>query len=339
MSSVGKETILRPPPQKSKGPYGLDIVILDPQKYQGKIISAWSGRAWSASPFELALRRNAVVATNAGFFEYTIDNIPAVPSGISIVEGLWHHEHFPLSERQADHRQAMLFIENTEEGPKLSIQREAPPPPVLKWGDNHIEIDGIDRGVRENEIIAMNRELFITSWLSHGKADDLGYSSVVINEVSSGIRTYVLASGKKKAVLEEAKASGLPLELDLSIPERPGLNAFWGVPIYIENGKTTPRDNRADLHSRTTIGADGQGNIYLIVVSQNVLSFDSIGATRDQMRDIGEFLKLVNMYNLDGGGRSTSMITEGKSVGFPDMQAYEDIRKVSDSLLIINDEM
>jgi len=136
-------------PEGPVGPHVLDIVILDPKVYKGKVISSWSENVWRASPLELALKHNAVVAINGSWFEYSIDEIAGVPSGVSIVQGLWHHE--PNTKARS------IQIENeTGGGISLKISDETPDVPELKWGEGkHTRSDGIDRMPKDNEFVAM----------------------------------------------------------------------------------------------------------------------------------------------------------------------------------------
>jgi len=344
--------------EKGSGPYVFDIVILDPKKYRGKIITAWSECIWRASPLELALKHNAVVATNGSWFEYSIDNVAGIPSGISIVEGMWHHEH-PAAEHRpesiisiVERRQkrykpsteskhhAILFIENTPEGPKLSIGYAPPPLPELKWGKGKsVILDGIDRMPKpnSNEIVALRAEIFYHSQFSHGHPTET-HSIRMINEASSGIGLVLLATGDKRKILEETQSSWDEVVLDLSIPGRQGLNALYSYNVLIENGRRPTILDRNGSTARTAIGADAGGKIYLMSFSVDTPQYDSQGATLSELQDIGEFLGLVNFVNMDGGPRSTSMVIEGRVLGDPHMQPYSESRRVGDTILIKDEE-
>jgi len=323
---------------EGSGPYVLDIVILDPKKYRGKIISAWSERIWRASPFELALKHNAVVATNGSWFEYSIDDVAGVPSSISIVEGMWHHEYEPRFTSGA-----IVFIDNdAEKGPKLSIGYTPPPAPEVKWGNGKsMALDGIDRlpDINGNELVVMGDELFWHSKYSHGGDITKMLSMRMIQEASSGATVILLATGDKRAVIEDMNSTFDEVSLDLSIPNRPGLNALFTFNLLIENGFPTAADySHHGPTSRTAIGADAEGKIYLMTAAINTSLYKSIGASLEDLRNIGMFLGLVNLANMDGGVRSTSMVIEGRPLGDPHMQLYEDDRRVADSILIVDDE-
>jgi len=322
--------------KKDSGPYVIDIVILDPKKYRGKIITAWSESIWRASPLEMALKHNAVVATNGSWFEYSIDDVAGVPSGISIVEGMWHHEHYPENKRAA-----ILFIENhLDTGPKLSIGYKPPPFPELKWGNGKsVTLDGIDRmpKLNANELVAMREKIFWHSQFSHVHPEEL-LSMRMISEASSGIGLFLLATGNKRAILEEIQSSWDEVKLDLSISGRPGLSALYTADILLDNGQRPKIKERHGSTARTAIGTDAEGQIYLMTVPMDTSLYESIGATFSELQDIGEFLGLVNFVNMDGGPRSTSMVIEGRPLGDPHMQIYDDERRVADSILIIDDE-
>jgi len=180
------------------GPFAVDIVVLDPQKYRGKIVSAWSEKIWRVSPLELALRRNAVVATNGSWFHYSMGEIAGVPDGVSIVEGIWHHEPKPK-----DHNAPILFIENNPtQGPKLSVgyHDDLPPFPEVKWGDSKsIKLDGIDRfpDPNGNELVVVRQEIFWQSHLGHGY-DETIYSTRLVGEITTENGYFLMATGSKK---------------------------------------------------------------------------------------------------------------------------------------------
>jgi len=342
--------------KKGGGPYVIDIIILDPKKYRGKVITAWSESIWRTSPLELALKRNAVVATNGSWFEYSINDISGIPSGVSITEGMWHHEHH--HQRQpgsiiaivearnslspsVSNQEGILFIENDpKEGPKLSIGHEPPPLPELKYGNGKsIALDGIDRMPKPNgdELVAIREEIFLNSQFSHGHPEET-HSIRMISEASSGIGLVLLATGAKRIILEETKSSWSPVTLDLSVPGRPGLNALFTYNILIENGEPQKILDRNGSTARTAIGADAEGKIYLISASVDTSQYESIGASLRELQAIGEFLNLVNFVNMDGGPRSSSMVIEGHPLGEPQMKPYDEKRRVSDCILIIDDK-
>jgi len=341
--------------ETGRGPYAIDIVILDPRNYRGKIVTAWSESIWRASPLEMALKHNAVVATNGSWFEYSINDIAGIPAGISIVDGMWHHEHghqrqpgsiIAIVEGRHPHyspsskREAIVFIENDpKQGPSLSIGDEPPPLPELKWGSGKsVPLDGIDRMPKPNgnELVAMREEIYWNSQFSHGHPEET-HSIRMVSEASSGIALVLLATGNKRAILEETKSSWDPVTLDLSIPGRLGLNALFSYNILIENGQRSPLLDRNGSTARTAIGADSEGNIYLISTPVDTPLYDSVGASLRELQDIGEFLGLINFANMDGGPRSSSMVVEGQVIGAPDMKLYDENRRVSDCILIIDE--
>jgi len=331
------------------GPYSLNIVIIDPKKYHGKIVAAWSGKSWRSSPLELSRRDNAIVAINGSWFSYSRDNIPGVPSGISIVQGEWHHEHYS-EEKPA----AIIFIENhVGSGPALTIDYKGPPLPEFKWSDGKsIRLDGIDRMPKDNELVAMRIGVWKTSQLSHGYPDHVlpmqiskdGYLSTD-NYYFGGDGLIVMATGEKQAILKEALESKKPVELDLKIAGCPGLNAFYSGHVFVRNGQIAPQKPRLDRIPYTTVGSDSEGNIYLISTDGPPFLFvknGPIGINTDELLKVVQFLGLTNAANLDGGANSTSMVIDGKVLGqFADYYLstkYDDGRKVADSVLIIDDE-
>jgi len=299
------------------------------------------------------------VVTNGSYFEYSIDEIAGVPTGISIVEGGWHHEPQP-----PDHRAPMLFLDNDPvKGTSLSIgsNADAPPFPKFKWvgpqGEKSIQLDGLDRMPRDNELVAMRPLVADTSPLSHATPDhiklrqigDDGYLAFGYYRQTKGL--VLMATGDKQPILDEAMASGKPVELDLRVPGHPGLNAWYVTPILMQNGQRFDLRNRdmhyTNFHSRTALGADGEGKIYLISVDGSLLDREiskggRFGVTLAQLQDIAAFLGLVNAGNLDGGLHSTSMVIEGKVMGQdPEWHMetpYDDDREVGDMVMVIDEE-
>jgi len=330
------------------GPYILDIVIVNPKKYQGKIVSAWAERPWRASPMELAMRDDAVVAINGSWFEYSLDDFGGVPSGISIVQGKWHHE--PNTRAQA------IYIENHPDGNiTLSISKTPPPLPEIKWsGGANIEIDGIDRAPKNNEIVIMPLSMQSSSALSHGafaRRGGVGYqirsNGVLKDGYTSTGGLMLLATGDKRETLRQML--GHQVEVDLSVQGRPGLNAFYTPHIFFQNGepgfefsKTLPGPGRLFRSERTVIGSDNDGNIYLIVStgpqSGDVATSGTMGTSDVESYQIAQFLGLTNAVNLDGGGGSTSMVIEGKAVDNPSLNVATETRRVADSILVIDDK-
>jgi len=334
-------------PDWDTGPWTIDIVTVDPKVYRGKVVSAWSGTALRESPLELARKRNAVVATNGSFFEYSIDEIAGVPTGISIVEGQWHHEAQP-----PDHRAAILFLDNTTGAPKLSIGYDSPPFPELKWANGQsVKLDGLDRMPRDNELVAMRPGIAMTAPISHGIPSHVTAMQIGVDGYLSrgfyydGPGLVLLATGSRQAILEDAIHSGEPVELDLRVPGRPGLNAYYVVPVLMNEGKAPQMDARRylDRTSRTALGADAAGKIYLISVDgARILRAGSrFGVSLAELQAITQFLGLTNAGNLDGGPNSTSMVIDGKLMGYDtdghSTTPYDDDRRVADMVLVIDD--
>ncbi|KXU38125.1 hypothetical protein AXK11_01135, partial [Cephaloticoccus primus] len=336
------------------GPYILDIVVVDPKVYRGKVTSGWSGRAFRDSPVESARRHNAVVATNGSYFEYSIDEIAGIPTGTSIVQGKWHSE---------PNNGPALYLENKGNGEiSLSIhEKNVIPFPEFKWvgkdgKKKSIKLDGIDRMPKDNELVAMGQDVVDTSPLSHfvpthilmRQIGDDGYLAKHLGWAKY-LRTpglVLMATGDKQAILNEAMESDKPVELDIRVPDRPGLNAWYVTPILIKDGKPNWKTGQQGRAPRTIIGADAEGKIYLISAdgtpSRIAHEGGPPGVGLSEMVPVLDFLGLVNAGNLDGGAGSVSMVIEGKVLGHNNdlymTSPYDDDRRVGDAVLIIDDE-
>jgi len=356
-------------PAWDTGPWSVNIVIVDPDKYHGPVVAARGlGRT---RPSELARERKAVVATNAGFFEYSLDDIGGVPSGALIIDGEWHHEA---------HGGAVVFIDNTSGRPELSITpkpaKGLPPPPEIKRsGGKSIKLDGIDRMPRGDDIVVMRPDVWGTAPLSHGAP-----KHVFATQIGEGGRLYpiggglgmipeggliLMASGGGRATLEALLASGESVEVDLRIAGRPKLSAMYGVPALIVDGQLLETDwwiradvSPADAYStfranvrrtgRTVIGSDATGKIYLMAIDTDGLHppradgtpGGSIGVNFDELRAVVQFLGLKNAINLDGGG-STSLTIEGalanRAIDVQINQGHSVERAVSSSILVLEE--
>jgi len=332
------------------GPFVLDIVVLDPKVYRGKVVSAWSGKAWRESPLELARKHNAVVAVNGSWFEYSMGEIAGVPTGLSIVQGEWHHE--------TNTRMMGLYIENKKNGEiALSISATPPPFPEFKYaGGKSVVLDGIDRMPGDNELVAMRPAIVDTSPLSHATPShilmrQIGGDGYLARHI--GWREYLrppsglvlMATGDKQAILKEAMESGQPVELDLRVPGRPGLNAWYTAHPLVQDGKPAQGLTTYPL-SHTVVGTDAEGRIYVISVDgsdpDTVHLGGPIGVSDHDLVAVSQYLGLVNSANLDGGGRSVSMVIDGKVLSYDNdiylTTEYDDDRRVGDAVLIIDAE-
>jgi len=342
------------------GPWALDIVIVNPQVYRGKVVSAWSGKALRESPLELARKRNAVVAINGSFFEYSIDEVAGIPTGISIAEGEWHSEprwHSEPNDSRARDRRG-IYLDNKDGEISFSIREEnAIPFPEFKWvgkdgTDKSIKLDGLDRMPKDNELVAMKPWVVMSHPLSHFipphiKIAQIASDGILENGWYYGNdRPVLLATGSKQTIIEEAIASDKPVELDLRIPGRPGLNAWYAVPALMLDGEALPLYDSLYFTraSRTAIGADAMGDIYLMVIDGprgGLKEGASMGITLSELQDVMKFLGLVNASNLDGGSNSTSMVIEGKVMGHATHlhmdTPYDDDRLVGDMVMVIDE--
>jgi len=335
------------------GPWIFDIVVIDPSKYHGRIISAREPALTTTS--ELSRRRHAAVGINASFFDgYRGPSFPTSElsnaSGTSIIQGRWYNE---------PDDGPVLFIENDEAGPRLWIEQPhtSIPVPTIKWADGkEVPLTGINRAPRAaNELIAMRPEIF-EYWQ---KVEEAPTESLFVRVSQNGHLgrfsqvqelapedLILLGTGCWKRKLEASLVSDARVDVSLEIPGHPTLNAFRGVPILIKGGKAIYEDRREGRTSHTAIGADADGKIYLVTIDGNQYErpegggLGSVGASISEVREIMRFLGAVDAVNLDGGG-STTMVIDGEVVSHPyDLLAPEGYRRaeraVLDALLLVD---
>jgi len=340
-------------PSWTSGPWTFDIVIIDPSKYEGRIISA--REPGLASTSEIARKHQAVVGINASFFEgYTRADFPAIElpgsAGTSIIQGQWYNE---------PDDGPVVFIKNDKTGAKLWVEQPhaSIPVPTIKWANGStVPLTGINRAPRAvNELIAMRPEIF-EYWQ---KVKEIPTEPLFVRITQNGDLArfsqaqelspedlVLLGMGCWKGRLEAALASGERVDVSLGIAGDPELSAFRGVPILIHDGRAIYEDRREGRTAHTAIGVDAQGKIYLVTVDGNQYDpptcggLGSVGVSISEVREIMRFLGAVDAVNLDGGG-STTMVINGKVVSRPyDPIAPEGHRRaerpVLDALLLVD---
>jgi len=340
-------------PSWATGPWTFDIVIIDPGKYEGRIISARESGLVSTS--EIARKHQAVVGINASFFEgYARPDFPAIElpgsAGTSIIQGQWYNE---------PDDGPVVFIENGEAGPTLWVEQPhaSIPAPRIKWADGKtVPLTGINRALRAaNELIAMRPEIF-EYWqkvkaipteplfVRVTKNGDLARFSQA--QELSPEDLVLLGTDCWRERLEAALASSERVEVSLGIPGHPELNAFRGVPILIHDGNVVYLDRREGRTARTAVGVDAAGKIYLVTVDGNRYEpptdgrLGSVGASISEVREIMRFLGAVDAVNLDGGGSSV-MVIDGEVVSHPydrlPPKGHRSVeRAVLDALLLVD---
>jgi len=348
-------------PTWDRGPYSLHVAIIDPKKYRGKIVSEWSRRAWRASPMELALKHNASVAVNSVFFEYSENGIAGIPSGLSIVQGEWRREgRMPSWD-------ALVFIENTEDGIEIALGTplDAPPMPEFSWGDGKIaKIDGINRmPSRHNEFVAMKMSVWATSRFSRQPPSEaLGYDVVCAQIKSDGTLSYgvvderdptdgdsfltadatdivLMATGRKRAILHEAMKSGAPVHIDLKVAGRPGLNVFETHDILVRDGVPVPLwgyDAPLPRWAHSSIGWDAEGKIYLFSSLHGTPANPRVAVSPSEITEVALFLGLTNLVGLTGDVNAASMVIEGRDVEAPELSLFEEDRRVAEVILVVD---
>jgi len=335
------------------GPWALDIVVIDPAQYRGRIVS---GREVGlAITSEIAREHNASIAVNAGFFHGYVrpgESPTIVPhsTGASIIRGEWFNE---------PDVGPVLLVENTEAGPKMWIEQPllSIPRPVVKWSSGRTaQLTGINRPPKlANELIALRPDV-LEYWRELGieavemlmlRVDNEGRLSRLTAEQALGSEDLALVGvGRWKDKLEASLKARERVEFSLQLAGRPGLSAFRGVPILIQGGEPVSGDWRQPRRPRTAIGSDAAGRIYVVTVDGDQYdepadgSPGSIGATLSEVREVMRYLGTVDAINLDGGG-STVMVIEGEVASRPYAPSAPEgkhlvERRILDALLLID---
>jgi hypothetical protein len=109
-----------------------------------------------------------------------------------------------------------------------------------------------------------------------------------------------------------------------------GLLVAGGLPVADWTPEKTADAFRADRHPRTVIGADGEGNIWLVAVDGRNPGV-SVGMSFAELQRLCVALGLRDALNLDGGG-STTLVVNGQVVNRP--SDVTGPRAVSDAIVV-----
>ncbi|KXU35807.1 hypothetical protein AXK11_05550 [Cephaloticoccus primus] len=347
----------------ANGPWNMNVVVIDPAQFHGKLVSARERGVTVTS--EIARAHNAPVAINAGFFHGymrpgVVPNQLPSSSGTSIVRGEWYNE---------PDDGPVFFVENTEEGVKAWVEQPhlSPPLPTLKWvsSGKTAQLTGINRMPRGgDDLVALRPEIYeYAERVDSGAAaaalavrlSKVGLLSLITPSTARPLADddlVLLATGKWRAKLAATVAARERVALDLRVPGRPELSAFRGVPILIKDGEPVWADRRESRTSRTAAGIAADGKIYLITIDGDQYApptspaasaeggVVSVGAKISEVRDVMRWLGVENAINLDGGG-STVMVIDGEVVSSPYERFATDgnhliERRILDALLLID---
>jgi hypothetical protein len=225
-------------------------------------------------------------------------------------------------------------------------------------GKQVIEVDGINRERRNNELVIYTRD-FGPSTLTNNAGWEVAITKNKISTIVDGVgdqqippNGFVLSgTGDRMATIVSKLKIGRKVRFGtdfyVDVPTadgkssfksyRPGEDVVAGVPQLIKNGKVdiTWEQEKTNLkfaetrHPRTAV-AQLRGSGFLMITVDG-RSESSGGVSLFDLADYLLELGATDAMNLDGGG-STTMYLDGKVVNHPSDPTGE--RKVSDAILV-----
>jgi Phosphodiester glycosidase len=334
----------------------INLLRLDLSKVRLDVVHAMDEAIGVEKTSSIATRHGALAAINAGFFR--LDN--SLYAGDAA--GALRIDRIDFSESASG--RAALFIMNdlmkTEPGTSFVRIGRYTITYKLKIGKQNLDLSGINRERKDNEIILFNPEFHRTT-LSENNGLEVVVRNGRVREIRDGkgsaviprdgfvisaagtarvdllkfarVGTRVSSLGLVKAETSEKGAASYENILLHALAE----DIVAGVPQLIKNGKIdiaweqekSSKSFVETRHPRTAVAKLKDGKFLMITVDGRSESSGGIG-----LEDLAGYLLslgAVDAMNLDGGG-STTMFLDGKVVNHPSDKEGE--RKVSDALIV-----
>jgi exopolysaccharide biosynthesis protein len=341
-------------------PVRMNLLRLDLTKVRLDVSHAMEAAIGTETTSSIASRRHAFAAINSGFFRLDTSPFAGDPAGIFQIDGKL------LSE--ANNGRVALLINNAAAS-CISCRNPAMRTDVsiehLKtfaefWSEaRKFQIDGIDREMKDNEVVLYTPEFGNTTPPSGSKILEIIIDNKrvrSITETNGGTKIpaagYVIsANGTGRQVSSQIAVIGkeglVILGSFIENPENSSSGAkmaftnvediVGGVPQLIKNGKIditweqekTTRSFVETRHPRTAVAKLKDGKFLMITVDGR--SESSGGISLYDLAALLLELGATDAMNLDGGG-STTMYLDGKVVNHPSDKEGE--RKVSDAILV-----
>ena len=339
-------------------PVKINLLFLDLTKVRIDVHHALDEVIGTEKTSSIAMRHNAIAAINAGFFRLDTSIFAGDPQGILQIDG--HTLSEPRSHRTA------LFIMNdlNRTGPdKSGIQiQHFSVRNFIRIGKDEIDLSGINRERRANELILYTPEFHVTTLtgsdgvevvVRNGRVRDIqnqqGSTPIpadgFILSASGDLRTRLLSSfriGQKvsrrysftQRLIGDDPSGFYTNSTTWALAE----DIVGGVPQLIKNGKIdiTWEPEKAGKsfvemrHPRTAVAKLKDGKFLMITVDGRQPDV-SVGMNLQELAEYLLSLGATDAMNLDGGG-STTMFLDGKVVNTPSDKEGE--RKVSDAILV-----
>lgn len=328
-------------------PVKINLLRLDLTKVRLDLKMAMDTVVGTETTSSIAARHGAVAAVNAGFFRLDTSIFAGEPANFFMIDGK------VLSE--GSNERITLAIANQSSATRVSFFR-----PIaefqLEIGKDTFTVNGLNREIKENELIVFTQEFHKTTLAKAGcvevavanerirtvsQAGSLripsdGFVAVTCGDRKPGLQRAAKAGRKANVFRIEAarkRSDGYELD-DIGRIE----DAVAGVGLLLKNGRVeltwqqekAGRSFAESRHPRTAAAKMSDGKFLLATVDGRQPGV-SVGMTLQELAEYLLAIGAVDAMNLDGGG-STAMVLDGKVVNKPSDANGE--RKVGDALIV-----
>jgi exopolysaccharide biosynthesis protein len=274
------------------GTHVIHILEIDPKLYRFELVKAHDSVFGRETVPEIATRKGAIAAINAGFFEIG-GSEDGRPSGNLVING----KILALAQKY----QSSLILDE-DKFDIANIRGYA----KIKYRSKEIKIDKVNQFAKKDEVVLYN-----SLWGPATLTSKEGRREFVIDENSIITQSYgygdnqIPASGWMLSLPSSHELAttkiGDKLVLDISFKEeasnleRPVQSSIMGVPILVDNGQINS-DSFNDgsfftqPHARTAIGFKADGTIIMLVaerVYNKPIEEVNLGEVRDVLKNHG----------------------------------------------------
>ncbi len=249
----------------------IHILTIDPKLYRLELVKAHNGVFGRETVPEIALRKNAVAAVNAGFFEIG-NSEDGRPSGNLIINGM-------ILGLAKEPRSSLILDHD-----KLDIARIRGNIKITH-GNNEIEINKVNQFVNDSNDVALYNSLWgLTTLTPYKRREFLINSENIITQCFEHGDNYISNSGwilslplsyttfpinvGDKVILD----INFEQEQEQLYSKHPIINSVTGIPMLINEGKIIAelenfgsKSFSMNPHARTAIGFRADGVIIILV--------------------------------------------------------------------------
>jgi len=338
----------------------MNLLRLDLTKVRLDVVHAMDEAIGVEKTSSIASRHGALAAINAGFFRLDNSLYAGDAAGALTIDGI------DYSESYADRIALFIMNDPKKTGPdKTGVYiRPFGSRFVVLFGEDQIDLSGLNRERKENELILYRPEFHKTTLTGPNGVEVIvrnnrverildgrgstaipadGFVLSATGTARPGLLKYARI-GANVQVLSAASQTFSSDDPEANVPfsSQPSLyglaeDIVAGVPQLIKNGKIkitweeekSTKEFVETRHPRTAVAKLKDGKFLMITVDGRSELSGGIG-----LQDLAEYLLslgAIDAMNLDGGG-STTMFVGGKVVNRPSDKEGE--RKVSDVLLV-----